>query len=152
MRIAKMVLVMLLGFATFAFCAQTARQAVVQNVKGVVELKRAQELWMPVQSGAVLKQGDIIRTKAGSSATIKLEGTSENSTVEMKENTQMKLAELFEDKAVSTQNTLLDVALGSILVKAEHLRAAGSKFEVKTPTSIVGVRGTTFSVTVEAIK
>ncbi|MCX5680881.1 MAG: FecR family protein [Candidatus Omnitrophica bacterium] len=152
MRIVKIVLVLFFGLVGIALCAQTARQAVVKNLTGVVELKRGQEVWMPVAIGTVLSQGDIIRTKAESSATIKLEGTSENSTVEMKENTQMKLAELFEDKSVSTQSTLLDVALGSILVKAEKLRAAGSKFEVKTPTSIVGVRGTTFSVTVEAIK
>jgi len=152
MRIAKIFLVMFFGFVGIAFCAQTARQAVLQSATGIVEVKRGQAVWMPINVGDVLKQGDIVRTKAQSSAVLKLEGTSENSTVEMKENTQMKLAEIIEDKALKTQNTLLDVALGSILVKAEKLRAPSSKFEVKTPTSIVGVRGTTFSVTVEAIK
>jgi hypothetical protein len=152
MRIAKIFLVMFFGMTALAFCAQTIRQGIVENAKGVVEVKKAKEAWMPVKVGTKLSQGDILRTKGGSSAVIKLEGTSENSTVEMKENTQMKLAELGEDKDAKTQTTLLDVALGSILVKAEKLRAPNSKFEVKTPTSIVGVRGTTFSVTVEAIK
>lgn len=152
MRIVKVFLILFFGFVGLALCAQTARQAVLQSAKGVIEVKRGQQAWMPIKDGDVLKQGDIIRTKARSSAVIKLEGTAEGSTVEMKENTQMKISELFEDKALKTQTTLLDVALGSILVKAEKLRAPSSKFEVKTPTSIVGVRGTTFSVTVEAIK
>lgn len=152
MKILKIFLVIFFGFVGLALCAQTARQAVLQSSEGIVEVKRAQNPWMPVKVGDIFKQGDIVRTKAKSLAVIKLEGISENSVVEMKENTQMKLSELFEDKALKTQNTLLDVALGTILVKAEKLRAAGSKFEVKTPTSIVGVRGTTFSVTVEAIK
>ncbi len=152
MRIAKIFVIIFFGLTGLALCAQTARQATLQEAKGIVELKRGPAVWMPMKVGDILKQGDIVRTKAQSTAVIKLEGTAEGSTVEMKENTQMKFAELFEDKALKTQSTLLDVALGSILVKAEKLRAAGSKFEVKTPTSIVGVRGTTFSVTVEAIK
>ena len=57
-----------------------------------------------------------------------------------------------KDDQAGTQNTLFDLSLGEILIKAKKLHSEKSKFEVKTPTSIVGVRGTTFSVTVEAVK
>jgi hypothetical protein len=68
----------------------------------------------------------------------------------MKENSQLQLTELKINKAEASETTLLDLALGAVLIKAEKLHSEKSRFEVKTPTSIVGVRGTTFSVAVEA--
>ena len=70
----------------------------------------------------------------------------------MAENSQLMLRELKKDKRTGTENTLLDLAVGKILVKAQKLRDPDSKFEVKTPTSVVGVRGTNFSVQVEAVE
>ena len=59
---------------------------------------------------------------------------------------------LKKDEEGRVQTTLLDLAIGKILISAEKLDTPDSKFEVKTPTSVVGVRGTAFSVEVEAVE
>ena len=51
-----------------------------------------------------------------------------------------------------TSQTLLDLAVGKILIRVDKLHKKGDKFEIKTPTSIVGVRGTVFGVEVEALR
>ena len=56
------------------------------------------------------------------------------------------------DPKADTSKTLLDLAMGEILIKAQKVHGEKSQFEVKTPTSIVGVRGTTFNVKVEAVE
>ena len=111
-----------------------------------------QKTWIPAKVGMVLNQGDIIRTKKDSWALLNLDGAAETANLELKENSQLKLAELVENKKEATQTTLLDLALGEVLIKAKKLHSEKSRFEVKTPTSIVGVRGTTFSVSVEALE
>ena len=107
---------------------------------------------MPANVGMSLKQGDAIRTKANSKAILALDAEAETATVEVKQNSQLTLAELIANQAEGSESTLLDLALGEILIKAKKLHSEKSKFEVKTPTSIVGVRGTTFSVAVEAVE
>ena len=62
------------------------------------------------------------------------------------------MAELIGNKEEGTQKTLLDLAIGKILIRAKKLHSEEEKFEVKTPTTIVGVRGTTFAVEVEALE
>ena len=138
----------ILGIVPMALAEETMRIAKVSEFEGTVEAKIASNDWAPVQAGTAMKQGDLIRTKANSWAVLDIDG----STVEVKQNSQMKLAELVADKAKDSQKTLLDLALGEVLIKAKKLDSEKSKFEVKTPTSIVGVRGTTFSVAVEAVE
>ncbi|MFC1570800.1 FecR domain-containing protein [Candidatus Omnitrophota bacterium] len=103
------------------------------------------------ERGMELHEGDVVETKSDAFALIKLYGI-EEATVELNPNSQMLLSELTMDKEKGTQKTLLDLALGKILIKAEKLHSGKSKFEVKTPTSVVGVRGTTFAVEVEAME
>ncbi len=126
------------------------REATILSLQGTVEVKSGKKPWQKAQKNMVLVQGDIIRTKNKSSATLNVDGTGKKAAVEMKENSQLRLAELKINKADSSETTLLDLALGAVLIKAEKLHSEKSRFEVKTPTSIVGVRGTTFSVAVEA--
>ncbi len=152
MKIVKLlcVLGLVLGAFSFGFAEQTKRTASVAETKGVVEVKIGKGKWTPAKVGMELNQGDIIRTKKDSWALVNLDGMAETATVELKQNGQLKMAELLENKDEQAQTTLLDLALGEILIEAKKLHSEKSKFEVKTPTSIVGVRGTTFSVSVEA--
>lgn len=142
---------LMLGVSSLGFAEQVKRNATITQLKGAVDVRALKTEWAPAAVGMKLNQGDFIRTKANSWAIITLEGM-ETATVEVKENSQMRLAVLIESKEDDTQHTLLDLALGQILVEAKKLHSEKSKFEVKTPTSIVGVRGTKFSVTVEALK
>ncbi|MFC1675259.1 FecR domain-containing protein [Candidatus Omnitrophota bacterium] len=154
MKTLKVILVLglILGLATAAYAAQTLRISTIAAVNGTVEVKIAGGAWMPAQVGMTLQQGDLIRTMEASSATVNLDGNGETAMVRVKENSQMMIAQLVQDIEAATQSTLLDLALGSVLITAKELHSEKSSFEVKTPTSIVGVRGTTFDVTVEAIE
>lgn len=154
MKILKLifVLALTLGVVSLGFTAEAKRIATITELKGVVEVKVPKQPWIPASVGMLLNQGDLIRTKAKSSAILNLDAAAQTATVEVKEGSQLALAELLEDKATASQITLLDLALGEILIKAKKLHSEKSRFEVKTPTSIVGVRGTKFSVTVKAIE
>jgi hypothetical protein len=127
------------------------RNATITDIKGNVEVRTAAGAQEAAKAGMVLTEGDVIMTKADSWATLNLSGA-EEATVTMKPNSQLALSELKADEKAGSQKTLLDLALGEVLVKTQKLHAKESKFEVKTPTSIVGVRGTTFSVAVEAVE
>lgn len=140
----------LIAGASYSFAEQTNRTASIMDVSGTVDVKIASADWAPAKKGMILNMGDTIRTKAGSWAVVNLDGNGETASVEVKEKSQMRLAELYEDKQAATESTLLDLALGQVMVKAKKLHSDKSRFEVKTPTSIVGVRGTTFSVSVES--
>ena len=150
MKLIKLLSVlMLVGAVSLAYAASEKRSGKLLDFQGNVELKIGSAEWTAAVKDTALTEGDMIRTKDNSWATVELENAG---TVEIKQNSQLKLAELNVDKSTDSQKTLLDLALGEVLIKAEKLNSEKSKFEVKTPTSIVGVRGTTFSVAVEAVE
>jgi len=145
-----MVMVFCACVASAAIAEDVARTAKILEMDGSVEVKAASGSWMPAALDMDLKQGDVIRTKGASFALLNVDGMAQTATVEVKQNSELALAELTQNNEEKTQSTLLDLALGEVLIKAKKLHSEKSRFEVKTPTSIVGVRGTTFSVSVEA--
>jgi len=153
MKVARFLIIFLLvaGMATAAYCEAATRDARVLDMDGKVTIRTSDGESKPAEMGMVLHEGDIIKTGSGAFALVKLEGT-ETATVEVNENAQMLLSEMQMDTEAGTQKTLLDLAIGKILIKAEKLHSDKSKFEVKTPTSVVGVRGTTFAVEVEGLE
>jgi hypothetical protein len=152
MRLVRLLVlfVFALGFSYYGFSEEAERIAKIVDLKGQVQLKSLQGDWVPAEVGTTLTQGHILKTAAKSQAVLKLDGAEETATVEINENSQLMLSELLMDTEKGTQKTLLDLAIGKVLIKAQKLHDEKSKFEVKTPTSIVGVRGTSFSVEVEA--
>ena len=139
-------------FTVIAYAQNVKRTATISEIQGSVEVKTAQGRWSAAKTGMVLNQGDAVRTMAKSTAVLDLDGNAKTAKVAIKENSQLSLVELMENKAGNAQTTMLDLSIGKILIRVKKLATANSKFEVKTPTSIVGVRGTTFSVAVEAIE
>jgi len=145
------VIFLALALSSFAIAQETSqRVAVIMQVEGKVEVKTAAKAWQPARVGMALNQNDTIRTKKNSSATLNLDGKAQTAIVEVKEKTELSLAEMVAVKDKDIQRTLLDLSLGNILIKAKKLHSGKSSFEVKTPTSVVAVRGTTFAVSVEA--
>ena len=152
MKIVKFLLLvgLVLTLSSLAIAGEAKRTAFISDRKGTVEVRAADKKWVAAKTGMILNEGDVIRTMASSWAVLNVDGKGETATVEVKENSQLKMAQLLENKDSSSQSTLLDLALGEVLIKAKKLHSDKSRFEVKTPTSIVAVRGTTFSVAVEA--
>lgn len=154
MKILKVACIMalILTVAAAAF-AMEKRTVQIVSVNGTAEAKMAgQSSWVPATVGMVLNEGATIRTASKSWILINVDGKGQTATVEVKENSHLLLSELLMDSTAGTSKTLLDLAMGEVLIKAQKAHGEDSKFEVKTPTSIVGVRGTTFNVKVEAVQ
>ena len=151
MKTARFLVIMTLILATLCMpLAQGAaeRTATIVRLKGIVEVKTAEEGWMPARRGMVLREGDAIRTKADSSTVISLDGRDQTALVEVREESHLALAKMLGDPKEGSQDTLFDLGIGDILIKAKKFDTEKSKFEVKTPISFVAVRGTIFSVSV----
>ena len=73
--------------------------------------------------------------------------TAKTAEVMVRKDTVFKFDTFRHEDAKKLESTLLNVDEGSILIKAQKL-VGDSKFQVKTPTSIVGIRGTVFEVSV----
>ncbi len=147
------IVALVLSISTFAFAAEAKRTAEITSLEGKAEVKVAGGSgWTAVQAGATLNEGDTLKTDANSRAVIAIGSKSEVGTVEVSEKSQLLLSSMMFDQKANTSKTLLDLAMGEVLVKAQKVQGEQSKFEVKTPTSIVGVRGTVFKVKVEAVE
>lgn len=128
------------------------REARIVKAEGDVKVMIKEErAWKPAEEGMVLSEGDIIKTGPSGAALINIAGDSKGSLVRMREDTELNLDILKEDVGADKKVTVLDVSIGKILIQAEKLKE-GSRFEVKTPTSVVGVRGTKFAVEVDTLE
>lgn len=102
-------------------------------------LKAQSDVWGQVSKGQVLEPGDRVRTAAGSRATVTF---ADGSRVELSANGSFTLQES------SGQSSSLKLGLGSL--KAWITKSLSRRFEVRTPTAVCSVRGTEFSVDVNA--
>ena len=130
---------------------QGVRQATVSEMKGNVQVRIQGGEWQAAEVGMVLQEKDEIRTVEGSSAELLLDEGTSTGKIELLEKSHLKLSQMTVDGVTGEKTTALDLALGKVLVHAEKLQG-DSKFQVKTPTSIAGVKGTVFEVSVEEEK
>jgi hypothetical protein len=125
-------------------CAAQEAVASIVKTQGKVETAAAgTEEWKHAPVGTALTNGMKIRT-----------GREAEALVQWKQGHILKVfgmstvtidrSEMNGDK----ENTRLDINNGKVFVKAHKLASDDSKFEVKTPTAIAGVRGTEFMVEV----
>ena len=127
--------------------AMNQDQAMVGSISGQAEFQKAGSAdWQKLEMDAILSEGDSIKTAPGSEVTLTLMGAAKTAEIVVRESSQF-VFKTFQHDDAAIDTTLLDVSLGAVLVKAEKL-AGDSRFEVKTPTSIVGIRGTMFEVKV----
>ncbi|MDO8525797.1 MAG: FecR family protein [Candidatus Omnitrophota bacterium] len=154
MKILKVICVAILSLfiSSAVFSAETKRTANVISFTGQPSLKSAgQNDWTSVAKGMVINEGDTLKTGKDASARVNVDSKGEAAIVDVSPGSNLTFTQLLKNTENGTEKTMLDLALGEVLIKAEKLRG-DSKFEVKTPTSVAGVRGTKFSVKVEAIE
>jgi len=146
------ILALILNLCTLALAQEVRRTGTIVDLEGNVLLKRfGSEDWVSVEIGTTVNEKDVIKTRSNSWAVLNIADDEGASSIEIKENSQLIVWELVKDEASGTQKTFLDLAIGKVMIKAQKLHTEESKFEVKTPTSIVGVRGTIFEVEVESL-
>jgi hypothetical protein len=153
--------------------AQTADETVAKviRIKGNVRYKAANNDWLPLKGGDIVKPGTIIQTAAKSQVDFSLgsgsapiarppssnEGLAfqpniEQNIVRMWENTLMSI-----DKLTSTQTGADEVTDTQLDLKAGHIfgmvkkMSAGSKYEVKIPNGVAGIRGTVYDISAEGV-
>jgi hypothetical protein len=139
-------------FLTSANAAGAAKNVAVTNAKGnVMVMSQGSSEWKKAEFGSMLGSGDTIKTGADSYADLNFSGNSEDAMVRVDANSTMKIDSYVAARAAENKKIILDLAMGDIMVKANKLKSE-SQFQVRTPTSIVGVRGTGFKVQVTAEK
>lgn len=150
---AKFIVILLIGILNVAFslpispfsncvAAEDIAQmkATVVKVAGDVRVKsRASLIWHNAKVNEVLNAGDRIETRKDGSIEIKLDN---NNVISLKPNTKITLAKLTHNLKTKDYENLLEATKGKIRAKVEKIKG-NSKFEIKTPTAIAAVRGTT---------
>jgi hypothetical protein len=132
--------------ATEAQAAMEQNHAVVRGVRGSANYSSDRGAnWKPLKVGATLRQNSVIRTAPGASVDLFLGDN--GPVVRVTEDTTLGIDRLTIDrtgveKIIETQ---LDLRNGRILGNVKHL-AAASKYEVKTPQGVAGIRGTRYDI------
>ncbi len=143
-----------LGLVIFLFffvsgiaSAEQVRQATLANFAGDVMIRQDGGEWKQATPGIIMKINDEIKTSSGASAELLLDNGKVGS-VKIHEKSQFKIDTMDVDPTTGDKVTYLNLALGRILIQTQKLQG-DSKFEVRTPTSTTGVRGTVFEVSTE---
>lgn len=139
-------------FAFFAFIILLAAAAVAADNVSIVDIKGRVDTkapgateWKKVAVGDTVPMGTEVRTLKGARAVLKWK---QGHVVKLSALTTIKL-EKSDFDAAKGENSLVNVNVGKVLVKSQKLANKDSHFDVKTPTTIAGVRGTEFMVDVQ---
>ena len=145
-----------LAVACAALLSASSTQAAAEPNKAVVRAVRGSANystdrganWRTLRVGTGLTQNSVIRTAPGSSVDLFLD---ENGpTVRVTENTTLGIDRLTVDRT-GVENiieTELDLRNGRILGNVRRL-AAASRYEVKTPQGVAGIRGTKYDISAD---
>ncbi len=131
-----MIIAALVIFAGSAFSATL--DATAEKVTGGAEYKKTDTAaWKVLETGTVVPTGSTIRTKADGECIIKWNGNA----AKIGKLTVMKISEI-SLSANGTEVNTLDIQEGKVFAHAKKLATADSKFQLRTPTAVAGVRGT----------
>ncbi len=122
-----------------------AGKAVVRAVRGSADYADGSGSWKKMRVGSIIRASHVIRTAADSSVDLFLDMN--GPMVRVTENTQVGLDRLsFDDTGVETViDTGIDLKDGRILGNVAKM-AQASKYEVKTPNGVAGIRGTEYDI------
>jgi hypothetical protein len=134
---------------THVQAAAEMNEAQVRGVRGTANYSTDRgSNWRDLKVGTKLKQNSIIRTAPGS--TVDLYLGDNGPVVRVTENTTMGIDRLTIDRSGTEKiiETQLDLRSGRILGNVKKL-AAASKYEVKTPQGVAGIRGTRYDISAD---
>lgn len=144
--------------------------AKVIRIKGGAQYKVGTTGWQQLKVGDVLKSGAVIQTAANSHVDLALEERFSHEAhptpwqgITFQPNVDQNYVRLWEntllgiDTLTSTQTGAGEVTETQLDLKAGHIfgmvkkMSAGSKYEVKIPTGIAGIRGTVYDISAEGV-
>ncbi len=152
--------------------AQTTDQGAtkVVRLKGAARWSAGNNVWQPLHVGDVLKSGTVIQTASGSRVDLVLgagappvvapaaggmmsyQPSAEQNVVRIWENTLLGVDKLTETRtgADVVTETQLDLKAGRITGSVKKMSAA-SKYEVKIPNGVAGIKGTVYDISAEGV-
>ncbi|WHH61073.1 FecR domain-containing protein [Petroclostridium sp. X23] len=142
MLICTLFFTMMMPYQVFA--ADNSKAASIVDMEGKVQiLKAGGEKAFSAFKGMNLTQGDRIIT--GKDAWVKLD-IDQNKEMKLAENTDMTMSELLGSVNAKNDQTFLNLLVGKAWIFIKEKLNVNAKFEIKTPTTVMGVRGTQFFV------
>ena len=163
-----------------SLAAQTAQQGIAKivNIKGSARfMSVGSTAWQPLKIGTILKAGTIVQTAADSFVDVVLNNAdayeaplspamttaassgagsyqpkAEQDAIRIYENTVLGVEKLTVNQtgADTVTETQLDLKHGKIFGTVKKL-AAASKYEVKIPNGVAGIRGTIYFISADGI-
>ncbi|HEX4122785.1 MAG TPA: FecR family protein [Verrucomicrobiae bacterium] len=120
-------------------------KATIKFIQGNVEVQQGGN-WTPATVNEELDSGSVVRTGAGSRCDLSVNGLS--SAVRLGPDSTLGLTDMSRTSASGDADraTMLDLQQGSIIGNVKKL-SANSRYEIKTPHGVAGIRGTDFQVT-----
>lgn len=120
-------------------------KATILRIQGKVFIRLNNDSeWVPAQEGMKLSQDASIKTEKDSWAELRVGMVGG---VRIKQNTELNLVEL-SSTSVGSENIILYMNVGEMLVDVRGIDP-DSDFQVRTPTTIAGVRGTIYNIAVK---
>ncbi|KJS85814.1 MAG: hypothetical protein JM58_07725 [Peptococcaceae bacterium BICA1-8] len=139
-----LMLTFIIGNATVVFATDELRVAKIKELKGEVLVKKiGGEKTFNAFNGMSLVQGDSIITKEGASVIIEVD---DETNITIDENTQININELSQDNTKQNKKTNFYLSAGQVWSSIKKKLNSGSDFLIRTPTALMGVRGTEFVV------
>lgn len=138
---------MLLGISTVLSMVSVAAWAepmygVLMVVKGAVKIQNASKQTTDAKVGGKVAEGDTVITAADSRAKIVM---SDRNVINVNPDTQIQIAKYENDAASGKKNVEMNLLQGKVRNNVEQTYdGEKSKFLIKTPTAVAGVRGTQF--------
>jgi hypothetical protein len=132
--------------------AQTTKEnkAVVKAVKGAAQAQASPGAqWVPLKAKEVLRPGTSVRTDAISTVDLDL-GINGNA-LRVMPGSEITITTLSSSSTAEGLQTQTEIAVkaGSIIGNVTKKLSRNSKYEIKTPVSVCGIRGTKFKVSVD---
>jgi hypothetical protein len=121
--------------------------AALARIDGMVEvLPAGEETWQSVAEGAVIEQGDRIRTGPSAIAMLKL---FDGSVTALQNETELSVARMEAQRDGSAKVVVLYQWIGETHHRVEPLRDPMSRFQIETATAVAAVQGTEFTIGVK---
>ena len=133
----------LLGFASAGLAADAGE---IKSVSGTVHLERAGKK-LPVKVGTAVQQSDMVVTGADGAAGIVF---TDNSRLSVGPNTVLGIDKYAFDSTTHAGQFDANLKKGTLaVVSGKMVKQSPESMRVRTPSSIMGVRGTEFVVKVD---
>jgi len=139
-------LLLSVGFIVALATSAVADIGQIKNVSGEVFLLR-QTVQLPAKAGDLVRQADVIITGANGAVGVTF---IDNSRLSAGPNSRIELKQFRFNPTTQDGEFVTDVQRGTLaVVSGQIAKSSPNAMKVKTPTTILGVRGTTFAVKVE---